>query len=461
MVKKLGRNEVGFSLCRTAQGKLVAGPMATGSPTSVQIPVSCPTSARFDSLYHCLAPTEYVFTPGYGPLRAEDAYQYWLPNAEKHRAEKLLTIRTSHGGSITVTPNHPFLTEDGWKWADLLSVNDKLFLETRLADAYVPAPAMTLAVPSYKPRWARLRPALPLDMTPELGLFVGLIWADGYIRSGKHGWGVTFTNMDGDLIEQICDLGNDLFGLDAKRYISRGNGAHQVFWSSTILAHWLIDDLGFQKRRVPPCIWRSDEEVRTAFLDGVVLGDGSISPSNPNKPNNFVVAVSTGVEYETAVSFAYLAATLGKKPRLRTMPQNWPSRTRDHMYQVVYQSERKPAQVPALRDGAVLRDATSGRFLPGTQAGFQFTGGRTNGDEIKVVGIEEQHGDFTVYDFHTETQVLYAGSIPMITHNTHPGGVAFPSRTDIQSAIQTGAKNLCIQSDTALKCFRVLLARRR
>lgn len=52
--QKTGRaNEVGFSICRVkATGKLVNGPVATGTPMRVDIPVQCPPDSRFEGLYH-------------------------------------------------------------------------------------------------------------------------------------------------------------------------------------------------------------------------------------------------------------------------------------------------------------------------------------------------------------------------------------------------------------------------
>ena len=46
------KNEVGFSMCRDGSGRLVFGPVATGTPTSVQIPVQCPPGASFEGLAH-------------------------------------------------------------------------------------------------------------------------------------------------------------------------------------------------------------------------------------------------------------------------------------------------------------------------------------------------------------------------------------------------------------------------
>lgn len=44
--------EIGFAMCKTPQGGLVAGPMSSGTHNRVEIPVSCPIGSRFTGLYH-------------------------------------------------------------------------------------------------------------------------------------------------------------------------------------------------------------------------------------------------------------------------------------------------------------------------------------------------------------------------------------------------------------------------
>lgn len=48
----LGKNEIGFAICRTPGGELVNGPVNTGTPMSVDIPVSCPPGTRLEGLHH-------------------------------------------------------------------------------------------------------------------------------------------------------------------------------------------------------------------------------------------------------------------------------------------------------------------------------------------------------------------------------------------------------------------------
>ena len=45
-------NEKGFSVCEFADGGLTHGPVAHGTPTSVQIPIACPPGSRFRGMHH-------------------------------------------------------------------------------------------------------------------------------------------------------------------------------------------------------------------------------------------------------------------------------------------------------------------------------------------------------------------------------------------------------------------------
>ena len=49
---RIPANEMGFSLCRTPKGRIVAGPVASGTPTRVDISVACPPGSRFVGLMH-------------------------------------------------------------------------------------------------------------------------------------------------------------------------------------------------------------------------------------------------------------------------------------------------------------------------------------------------------------------------------------------------------------------------
>jgi len=52
MVKRIPPFEIGFSLCRAQNGKLVKGPLAKGSANEVSVPVHCPEGSKFEGLFH-------------------------------------------------------------------------------------------------------------------------------------------------------------------------------------------------------------------------------------------------------------------------------------------------------------------------------------------------------------------------------------------------------------------------
>ena len=448
----MGQNEVGNSICRTKAGQVVLGPQAEGTPMSVKVSIQCPPGSAFEGIYHCLPPWEYIYTPGYGPLPAEEAYQHWLPNAERHEASSLVELTLSHGGKLTVTPNHPILTHGYWLLAELIIPSEKLTYQNNLpVSVEEELPPLSYRVPKRYLSQVKYWPGIPERMSPELGEFLGLIWSDGSVWSGSNGWNVGFANLNQELLHHAKNLAEDLFGLEGITY------SDAVHWNSTLLAHWFADDLGFGKKRVPRCIWTADFASRQAFLNGVIAGDGTISGNGRPNSSGLGVSICTGAIHEAAVSLAYLCATLDIKARIHQSKQSWENRNYDYIYDVEFQCGNAPAQVPVKVEEKILRDGESGRFLPGNQSGQRWTGGKTIGDDVVWVrNVRELPGKVIVYDFHSSDQVLYAGSLPITTHNTHPGGVPIPSQQDLKSGRQVGAKVLCIKvPDTGVtQCYR-------
>ena len=49
---RMAQNEIGFTICRAADGTLAAGPVREGTPTGVSFPISCPPKHRIEGLFH-------------------------------------------------------------------------------------------------------------------------------------------------------------------------------------------------------------------------------------------------------------------------------------------------------------------------------------------------------------------------------------------------------------------------
>ncbi len=53
VVSKIPKNEIGFAMCRVRKTRqLVRGPVASGSPTRVDIPIKCPPGSDFEVMVH-------------------------------------------------------------------------------------------------------------------------------------------------------------------------------------------------------------------------------------------------------------------------------------------------------------------------------------------------------------------------------------------------------------------------
>jgi V/A-type H+-transporting ATPase subunit A len=117
--------------------------------------------------------------------------------------------------------------------------------------------------------------SVPERTSPELGEFLGLFVAEGYVRGERT---VVFTNLDEGLLERFIALTKSLFGLSG--YIERPAGkTPNVLVHSTSLVR-LLDALGVGRssdsKHIPPVVLASSNDVLAGFLRGYYLGDGTI-----------------------------------------------------------------------------------------------------------------------------------------------------------------------------------------
>ncbi len=431
--------ETAFTICER-QGKLARGNGGAGGKYAVTLDIGCPEGFKPVGIWHCVPKDEHVYIPGKGLLLAEEAAEYAFA---LHHSPELVHIKTGLGGDIRVTPNHPIMTTDGWKDAGTILLTDKIMLSTEL-----PCPQNghieIVDWKSARQSSVKYYPTLPKIYTKELAKLMGLIWSDGNVTEKS----VNFTNTDNNLINYTDGLLGSCFNINAKQYEVKtiGKEHYSLHLNSKEVAYYFTNSLKFRKDAIPGTLWETSDEIRKAFLEGVILGDGSTSPSNPEKPGDLVTTISIGTSYSATTSLIYFLATLGIKARIRKVKQNFAKRKSDFIYQVAYQSGNHTPQTLIPSNGETKRDSDSGRFIKGHQGGNKFTGGKTNGNEVKILEIERLHGDFTVYDFHMPDydNLLYVGSLPMITHNSHPHGVPEPSSADISEMKKLHLKHLCI-----------------
>jgi GDPmannose 4,6-dehydratase len=171
---------------------------------------------------------------------------------------ELLAIH-GRGGVVTCTAHHTLIRSDETECrADSLQIGDTLLL----AESMPPTPAWTA-------------------VTPEMGEFLGLMAADGYIPSGDRTV-IQFTNNDPKLQQRIAELwsrlflGNARFSTGTSEFDCHPVGQTYLSGSGQATVKWLRSQLYSDDglKRVPPIILNANPEIQAAFLGGYYAGDG-------------------------------------------------------------------------------------------------------------------------------------------------------------------------------------------
>ncbi len=192
-------------------------------------------------------------------------------------------IETKEGYKIEVTAEHPLwvLNDSGemyWRSGVNIRINDyvaiareaKIFGENMKLD-FKPAKNKTNKSKNIK---------TPREMSPDLGLFLGLLTADGGITVKNR---VVYTQANEYLLNLYRTLLKNLFSISAPTINKSGqsNKAKDILVNSKQLQEFLIY-LGMKsvkapQKEIPLFVRMSNAETIKAFLRGVMRNDGHLS----------------------------------------------------------------------------------------------------------------------------------------------------------------------------------------
>jgi len=191
-------------------------------------------------------------------------------------AKPVYGIRLGYTGlELRGTGNHPVLTmtSEGLAWQSLenLAPGDAVAVSRghwpRIEDAQIDY------IPALNEAYRKKDYHLPNRMSPELGLILGLLCAEGSIDAQR----VRFTNGDQETIETYVDAWRRVFGYTPEPRRESAKNCWEV-------SSHCLDIVGFLRalgidspassKRVPGLIFRSSRETAKAFLRGYFEGDG-------------------------------------------------------------------------------------------------------------------------------------------------------------------------------------------
>ena len=243
-----------------------------------------------------------------------------IPNCET------ISIRTRRGLKLSGSVNHRLLDPEGrWRRLDELSVGSKLRVAggadlwpvRRVALKWSPPRRMTQAdvapvadvcartigraAAGYQVRQAervsvalalyqsaenvavaatvprrRTQVAIPDEVNPDLGAFLGYLVGDGHISRVKRHLGLT--SADEECVEHFVRLAHDLFGIPT--VVKWDDGRYRALVHAETISDFLVEAIGLthgpsaRQKQVPASILRSPKEVVAPFLRAYLDCDG-------------------------------------------------------------------------------------------------------------------------------------------------------------------------------------------
>ncbi|MFN3761762.1 MAG: DUF362 domain-containing protein [Anaerolineae bacterium] len=265
-----------------------------------------------------------------GQVVPQQTYLFWRTPLN---GQPLWRVRTKTGREVTVSPDHPFLTPQGWRKASELTLGDRVAIPRRIrvqgAPQPLPRPSVMLeevdisAIP-FRPgrkfsvefqkgvveaylsgetleqianrfgiRWQSVQSILrryripmrrmkhwirvPEQTSPEFWRWFGYFMAEGWVQPMRTTCRFWWTNGTPEIREDFFRLTRDLWGLEIT---PRARG-YDCYMDSVQLREFfekmgLPIPLDAASKKVPPLLFRCSDEEIAAFLSGYLDGDGTV-----------------------------------------------------------------------------------------------------------------------------------------------------------------------------------------
>ncbi len=344
---------------------------------------------------------------------------------------EVVRLETREGLTLTLTPNHPLLTPQGYVEAGQLKPGDKLLVqsdeglwakEQALPPAVLKVVRERVAVAGGRGTRGRFDVReqyahMPTQWSGNLGLVLGWLIGDGYLR--EDGVGFFFNNRELAQAQIVVDSLRDWFGQGTLQ-ATTSNTQHLHF--NTLPAEFFaalgVKSVRATEKRVPESLFTAPREAVVGFLRGLFSTDGTVERNDAKQSCTVRLASSSLGLLEDVQLLLLNFGIFGRihhrrEAGLKALPDG---RGGLREYPVAEQYE--------LIIGAESRDRFAeviGFALPEKQARLeQFIGERSRGSyrqrfEVTVSRVEPA-GVAPVYDL-TEpvTHSLIAGGV--VAHN--------------------------------------------
>jgi len=202
---------------------------------------------------------------------------------------EVVRLETREGITLTLTPNHPLLTPQGYVEAGQLKPGDKLLVqsgeglwakEQDLPPAVLQIVRERVAVAGGRGSHGRsdVREQyanMPTQWSENLGLVLGWLVGDGYLR--QDGVGFFFNNREFAQAQAVVDSLRDWFGQGTLQ-ATTSNTQHLHFnkLPAEFFAALGVKAVKATEKRVPESLFTAPREAVVGFLRGLFSTDGTV-----------------------------------------------------------------------------------------------------------------------------------------------------------------------------------------
>ncbi|WP_117237463.1 LAGLIDADG family homing endonuclease [Thermus sediminis] len=242
----------------------------------------------------------------------------------------VVRLRTREGLEVTLTPDHLLLTPEGYREAGTLRPGEKILVQSGEGlfpkEESLPAPALAVVqerVATAGSRGSQGRADvraqyrhLPTHWSRELGVALGWLLGDGYLR--EDGVGFYFSRKDFAALAWLPDLLRDWFGPGTLQE-TRSNTFHLHF--NRIPAEFFqalgVKAIRATEKRVPESLFRAPREAVVGFLQGLFSADGSVQINEKKQDATIRLASSSPALLQDVQLLLLNLGILGKIHRRR------------------------------------------------------------------------------------------------------------------------------------------------
>jgi ribonucleoside-diphosphate reductase alpha chain len=232
------------------------------------------------------------------PLSAYDLGCLPITRAFCSGERETVTVRTKAGFELTCTPDHRFMTERGWvSAADLKTGVDRVFVQSDPGVFATDSRLPFTVVNEFHGRNRRVyRHALPTTWSREIGLVLGWLIGDGWLRWGDKNCrvGFTFGAEDLPVAETLKPILDGWYGRPV-RIVERARGVRHLSYHGRLFIDFFralgVRAVDADKKVVPETLFAAPREAVIGFLQAFFTTDGTVR-DNPQGNSSWIALTS-------------------------------------------------------------------------------------------------------------------------------------------------------------------------